>query len=199
MNYNYSKLIIAGLVFLFCQKSTAQKYKRFYFDGKLSVSVFVKYITDEPKDLDNKVKRFRALEFTKGYSYFTIIAFDINKTKELEGFGIKSSINDLINYGNDIDPLDTTIILTDTLKSGLIKKKYPYVDLYAVRHFYNYYNGCSGEGSYSSWLERWMITEDYVYLLRIHIIDLCELELSPKTKRTLLRDLRKLCRSIRLD
>ncbi len=201
MNYNYSKLIIAGLVFLFCQKSMAQKYKRFYFDGKLSACVLVENIVDKSEDLNSKENRFWSLQFSKMNSYFRIRVLKINKTKGLEGFDIKPSINKLIEYRNEIyAPLDSTTILADTLNTGLIKKKYPYVDLYFVRRFYNYYSRCSnGEYSYSSRLERWIITEDYVYLLKIQRIDICKSKLSPKTKRILLRDFRKLCRSVRLD
>lgn len=202
MKHTYSSTIILGLVFLFCQNSTAQKYKRLHFKGKFSVCVLVDNIADKPKDLNNKEKRFRSLQFYKKGSTFRIRALEINKKNELEGFGIKSNINELIEYRNkSYTPLDSTCILVDTLKSGLIKKKYPYVDLYLVDSFYNNYNRCpSGTTSYSSRLEHWIITEDYVYVLKIQKVDPCMGPgLSPKTKRILLKDFKKFCRSIKLD
>ena len=167
-----------------------------------TISKLIEFYLTKTKDLDNNEKRFRALQFYKGGSTFRIRALEVNKTNGLKGVGIKSKVNELIEYRNkSYAPLDSTFILVDTLKSGLIKKKYPYVDLYFVRRFYNNYNTCPNPGaSYSSRLERWVITEDYVYLLKIQKVDPCMgPQLSPKTKRILLRDFRKFCRSIRLN
>jgi len=207
MAHHYRFIIIVSLILFFLTNLKAQKYKRFNLRGGASVCLGNGSIVDEPKGGDRKKYRFKSVHifFFKccGMRAKSFQLDDSYYSPKHHGVSIDSGVGTLIAYANNVYyGIDTARIpiLLDTLQIGLLEEKYPFVDLYRVDSLDYSSNPYWGETDYyfDYDVQRWVVTEDYVYLFYIHMSK-AERRGTRKEKRRMFRYFDKIRCSVKIE
>lgn len=192
-------LFFTTVLGLFClQKSQAQAYKRICLKGDFSVCVRSKEIVNKPKTTTEYKKAWRQIQFNGKKGLVSSKSLEMLSDKSLKEFNInpQSTPEQLIKYAfGFFIPIDSNIIFSDTLNIGKLKGKYPFVDLILTRKFKNY----AGYLGYSSTKARLIMTDEYLYILKVDVNELkIAEEEAVKTRKDTALDFRRLVRSIRV-
>lgn len=190
------------LFFLLSTSLKSQCYRRISLIGGSSVQIITKTVVSKPKSKDEYNKPFTGIQFQRKGNLISIQAINIKKDAYLKLLNPQSYPMSLIEYTREYyAPIDSTCILFDTLKTGILDQQYSFVDLLQIDEFYHTYSNCTENLlNYSCIKERLVVMDDYLYIFSVQAVQNCQSSNHGMTSTTkaVQNDFRRLIHSIKL-